>query len=65
MLEPFGFAALDAGKGALSANRALWVLASAGLVAAAALRFRPSSARKRRSSLSARKDEDWIPVSRG
>jgi ABC-type transport system involved in multi-copper enzyme maturation permease subunit len=42
LAEPFGFAALDAGGGALAANRLVWLAASALLIAAAALRFRPN-----------------------
>jgi ABC-type transport system involved in multi-copper enzyme maturation permease subunit len=47
LLEPFGFAALDAGTGTLLLNRIVWVALSFTLIASAALRFRPRQARQR------------------
>ncbi|HEX8443700.1 MAG TPA: hypothetical protein VF631_08640 [Allosphingosinicella sp.] len=41
LAEPFGFAALEQGEGTLLLNRAIWLMLSAALIAAAALRFRP------------------------
>ena len=61
LFEPFGFAPLEAGRG-LAANRALWLLLSAILIATAGLRFRPTSSSpgKRGSRFSERPEGSGI-----
>jgi ABC-type transport system involved in multi-copper enzyme maturation permease subunit len=70
LAEPFGFAAIEEGGSGLLLNRGLWLILSVALIAAAALRFKPSndssaSPRRRGSRVDAAVESSGVPAFAG